>query len=269
MSVVDERVETPAAVDSTDVSVGIGQARHLEGTNRFQASLRFDSEEPVFVDQILLRSNLFAVLEPEAKDSMLTPSRAVDIQFDLGPPHCDADPDDATASVDVVARVGERGAPRALTLRAPTGYLTREHARACARKDLAERVDIRFGAFGPVDGAALDVDLVLERVDTDERITLERVSGSVILSVDAPSVAGDGSEPVAVLEPGDEVVDIPLTVTATRCDPHGLSGSQKTFVFSVIAAVGDGDAVFLEVRPDDELEDAMREAIDGCVTAHG
>lgn len=256
----DDGFTTQDVLGGLDVSSSIGQPRHLEGTRRITVPVRFEgTDSPVTVSSIAVRSARFEPLPPEPKGSLLHPSRTVDLQVDLGSAVCDggAQP---TPVVHLEARVGA-GPTEELVLPVPDLLLIELQERECSLAELADQVDVEFGPAGRQDGRTLEAEVVVTRRDSEDRIVLERLSGSVILTLEP----GRPAEPVAALDPGTDEAFVPVVVTAARCDAHGLSGSQKTFVFPVWIAVGDGPAVHLELRPPPALEEAMRAVIDACI----
>lgn len=258
-----ETVETTGVLPGVDVLVGIEQARHLEGSRRFQAATTFTSTEPITVRSIVLRSNLFEELPAEPKDSLLTPGRTVDLQFDLGPADCAVDDVTPTAAVVVELSIGDdTNEAVLLAMDAPTGFLLETHARDCQLADVGEAASITFGSFEPPTDTGVRTQIVLTRHGGTETVTATDFRGSVILHVDT---APDPS--TLVLEPGVPGASSPVTIEVTRCDPHGLAGSQRTFVFAAFVAVGDRSPVYVEFRPPDDLEAALREAIRNCVAS--
>lgn len=257
----NEGILTENALGSVDVWTWIGQQRHLEGTSRITVPVRFLSDAPVTVTGIVLRTPHFEPLPTEPKESLLHPGRKVALQVDLGPPRC-GPLSDEPSEVHLTVRQGG-DATRELVLPVPTWLLDTLRDRECAVAALTEAVSVRFGDFRPPDGVTLGTELVLERRDSTDPIEIERIAGSVLLTL-SPATAGT---PVATMPPGAPVARIPVEVSATRCDAHGLAGSQKTFVFSVWVAVGDAEPVYVEVRPPPELESAMRDTLDACIRA--
>lgn len=257
----NEAILSENALGSVDVRTWIGQQRHLEGTRRITVPVQFLSDTPVTVTAIAVRTPHFDPLPPEPKESLLHPGRKVALQVDLGPPRCGSLADEPS-EVHLTVRLGD-DPPRVLVLPVPTWLLDALRDRECAVAALQEAVSVRFGDFSEPDGIALGTELVVERQDSADRIVIERIAGSVLLTI-APESA---ETPVATIPPGAPDARIPVEVSATRCDAHGLAGSQKTFVFSVWVAVGDAEPVYVEVRPPPELESAMRATLDACIRA--
>jgi hypothetical protein len=257
----NQGILTEDALDSIDVRTWIGQQRHLEGTRRITVPVQFLSDDPVTVTAIAVRTPHFDPLPPEPKASLLHPGRKVALQVDLGTPRCGPLVDDPS-QVHLTVRLGDE-VPRDLVLPVPTWLLDALRDRECEVGALTEAVSVRFGASDPPDGILLDTELVVERKDSIDRIEIERIAGSVLLTISPET----GDTPVAALPPDASHVRIPVEVSATRCDAHGLAGSQKTFVFSVWISVDGAEPIYLEVRPPPEVESAMRATIDSCIRA--
>lgn len=259
----NEGILTEDAVGSVDVWTWIGQQRHLEGTRRVVVPVQFLTDEVVIVTSIALRTPQFEPIPPEPKDSRVHPGRKVALQVDHGPARCGPLPD-GRPEVELTVRTGE-AAPVDLVLPVPAWLLDELRERECTVAALAEAVTVRFGSFGEPSGISVGTEVVVERGETEEPIVIERMAGSVLLTM-APRTAGT---PVTRLGAAENEASIPVDVTATRCDAHGLAGSQKTFVFSVWVSVGDGLPVYVELRPEPRLEEAMRATIDACIRAGG
>ena len=57
---------------------------------------------------------------------------------------------------------------------------------------------------------------------------------------------------------------MPVTFTASRCDPHAFAESKKTFVFGVWLTIDGGPEKYLEIGPDAALKAALQSAFDHC-----
>ena len=249
-------------VDDLDVAVDVGQARHLEGTSRIHVSFTFAASEPITITELAVRSDSFEPLAPERRTSILHPGRTVDVQVDLGPPVCDRE-SDAPSAVELELQIGEAPRRRA-TVPLPTEFLVEFRDRACRRERLHRAVEVGFGPHGPADGTGVATELVLRRRDGNARIRLDQIRGGVVFQLLLP----DGmAVPVAVLEADQQILPVPATLVAARCDPHGASQSQKTFRFPAWITVGDAPPVHVELEPDEGLRAALQSAIEACLEA--
>lgn len=76
--------------------------------------------------------------------------------------------------------------------------------------------------------------------------------------------------PYATMGPDDEEVEVPVAITADRCDPHAVADSKKTFQFRAWVALGDTDDVFLEIVPGPDGLATLDRILDDCVAReHG
>jgi hypothetical protein len=253
-----------AAVGDLDVAVAVGQARHLEGSNRIQVSFTFAATEPVAITALAVRSGWFEPLPPERRTSILHPGRTVDVQVDLGTPVCDRE-SDAPPAVELELQIGETPRRRA-RLPLPSEFLADFRDRACRLERLGQAVEVGFGPPGPAEGTRVASELVLRRRAGDAPIRVDQIRGSVVFQLLLPEGA---STAVAALGKDEQLTRIPVAFVASRCDPHGASQSQKTFRFPAWVAVGDDPPVYVELEPDDGLRAALQSAIQICLDADG
>ncbi|MFD0660085.1 hypothetical protein [Thermocatellispora tengchongensis] len=75
--------------------------------------------------------------------------------------------------------------------------------------------------------------------------------------------------PVAVLEDGQDRVDVPVQFTAFGCDPHALAESKKTFVFPHWVGVGDLEPHYLSFPLSPELREELQDLIDDTCLKKG
>jgi hypothetical protein len=148
---------------------------------------------------------------------------------------------------------------------APSDVLAQIHAAECETEALLAIVAPSLGDVEASAGASVDATLAITRGDSgvDERVTVTAAKGSVIFDL-APQ---DPDGIPATLEPGVPVVAVPVRITATRCDPHALAESKKTFVFGVWLGLGGEPERYVEVRPEAELEQALLAALEFCSDA--
>jgi hypothetical protein len=140
-------------------------------------------------------------------------------------------------------------------------FLDRLHAAACGQQAITNAVSLTFGSFEPAGRATVRGVLRLERRLQGEAITVADVRGNVIFALSVPP---PGSVPVA-LAPGEQTAVLPLELSASRCDPHALTGYTKTYRFRVFVIVGSRPAHSVEVEavgPEQSLLTAALQA--GC-----
>lgn len=100
--------------------------------------------------------------------------------------------------------------------------------------------------------------LVLSRRSGALPVTVSAVDGSVIFTL-----RETGTLP-AVLQAED--VRVPVEALPSRCDPHALAESKRTFVFAIATAIGDGPVLSVPVRPQPEdLPGLQKLLLDVCL----
>jgi hypothetical protein len=110
---------------------------------------------------------------------------------------------------------------------------------------------------GPLE---LQTTLELDQVDPGRAVVVEGLRGSVIFTVLADSPAA----PLLAVGPDRPADEVAVSVGASRCDPHALIESKRTYLFSVWARLDDGEAVRLDVEPEGPLRDQLEVFLDGC-----
>ncbi|WP_084106463.1 hypothetical protein [Demequina sp. NBRC 110056] len=109
----------------------------------------------------------------------------------------------------------------------------------------------------PADGQ-LATAVVLTRGPSEAEATLVGLTGNVIFSLDPVA----GALP-ATLSAGQASAEVPVVVTATRCDAHAFAESKKTFVFLAAYEVG-GERISVEYRAEGQVRDALQALFDAC-----
>ena len=212
---------------------------------------------PFTVTAVRLRSPGFQVLPATPMEAAFAPGRTIDLPTPYGEPDCSAVPLPAVAEVAVV-RPGGTVEEAMVPLSAEV--LRRIHARECAADAVLEVVDVEVRELRG-DGDVLRGRLGLSRRTGDQPVTLSRVGRSVLIDVAAEELplelAGDGSS------------STPLTFRPVTCDPHVLSETKKPYVFPLHVAVGDGEAVSLDLPLDAAARNGLAALVQRVCTPGG
>lgn len=204
---------------------------------------------PFTVTAVRLVSPGFRALPATPVEAAFEPGRTIDLPTPHGEADCSAQPLPAVAEVALV-----RPGAAVEDVRVPLSaeVLRRIHERECAGRAVLEVVDVEVTGLRE-DGDALSGRLVLSRRAGDQPVTASRIGRSVLIDVVA--------EELPVELDGDGSSSIPLTFRPATCDPHVLSETKKPYVFPVHVAVGDGEAVPIDLP----LEPAARDALAALV----
>jgi len=131
---------------------------------------------------------------------------------------------------------------------------------ACDLEAVADVASIFFDGTQArvVSEVAVDVTLRLERRGAGGTVTVDAVGSNVIFTATSRDLP-------AALGPGDEAMDVTVTLSAERCEPHALAESKKTFQLPVWVALDDGEPQFLELTVTGEPRRALDVALhEGC-----
>ena len=112
----------------------------------------------------------------------------------------------------------------------------------------------------------LATELAIDRRAGDEVVTASSLRGTELISL---RQAPETTDPVAVLDPGEPSVRVPVEFQVIRCDPHAVGQSTRTYDFKVWVAVGDREAQLMILAPDPELKSRLQELITRCVDEGG
>lgn len=229
-----------AAPAAPPLSVTLDQSRDLENRHRIAVRLVNDGGEDVEVVRLQLRSDAWSSVAPTVREELLGAGRRLAFPVDYGTADCRR-----SGPTDVVVGYRRDGALQEARVRVPDDdpLLGRLHARECALAALARDVDLSFGPWTRR-GDVATAELRLTRLRGDEPVALTAVDGSVIFTLRAT-----GALPLALALAGDTVT-VPVEATPTRCDPHALAESKRTFDFALAVTRGDGPPLTVQTRPE-------------------
>ncbi|CAN5463460.1 hypothetical protein BH10ACT10_BH10ACT10_10510 [soil metagenome] len=215
----------------------VAQFRFDEGTRHLKAGVTNDSDREIRVSQATIVWDGLAFPTVPVGGGAVLPGQTAAFTISYGAPQCSQPP--ATEPV-LVAVVDGRTTRLPLTVEDPQ-LLVRLQAKACAAQRLDEvaSVDLRLATTTEeVRGEEyLPGDLVLRRrPGSPGRVRLVDLGGSVLVEL----VPRSGGTPRAALATDRLVLDYRVLLgSAHRCDPHALSQSSQTFLFSAYVRVGD------------------------------
>lgn len=273
-----EREAPPPAVavaePEPELEVALLQYRLDQELRRIQVAVTNRGDAPVTVRAVALAAPGYADLPPTPKDSRIAAGGRVDLPVVLGEARCADGTTQSAGQAVVTARVqAEGGAEREVevALPQPDETLDRLLTRECAQLALARAMSVTFAPTwtpAPVDGhRTLLGALVVERQESAEALTVAGTAGNVIFSMHP---LDEARSPLLVLAPGEDRAEIPIEITASRCDPHALADSKRTFFLPLWAAVGEGEELSTFITMDEPARVVLEELIQtGCGLAGG
>ncbi len=236
------------------LEVSLTQGRRTQGTRTIQVKVGNAGTGPVAIERVGLEVPGFEASEPVAKDSRVQPGVRVDLPVTLGEARCGGETASGAGEPVVSLRVRPDGA-QPQDLQVPleaTWVLDDLLADECARQAVEEAVDLRFGPTWTREGTTLHGAIEMHRRDSDERIALTGLGGSILYNV---RPVPEGVDPLLVLEPGADRAELPIALTVARCDGHSLSESKRSFVFELWVRLGDAPERYVTLP----LEEAAHE----------
>jgi hypothetical protein len=241
------------------LSATLEQARIDESRGMLSVAMRNDGPATVHVERLQLVTPSLETLPPATVDTTVSPTPRIDLRIPYGEARCAGDTVPEARPAHVIAWVrpagdagregkggaggggdtGDAGGPAAvheirLPLPHPNTLLQRLVTLDCGARLVRRAADIGFGPTWRRDGTTVRGTIVVTRRVEGGTITLHDVAGSVILQLTVP---GADERPLAVLPPAERRAELPVRISATRCEAHALAESKKTFVFPFWAAV--------------------------------
>ncbi len=248
-------------LDSAPLSGDIAFPRTLQAERMVELQVTLDEEVDAIVVRASLESPLFTETGWQDAHVRVFAGWPTRVRLPLGDPVCGVAEGSGGETPDAVAHVvfDVAGAQVEREVDVPAGVLAEIRAEECGAKALSDVASPRFGDVEAVAGLTVTTSLSLTRGEGDARVEAVRVAGSVVFSI-VPS------DPVLALEPGQDVVSVPVSLTPTRCDPHVFAESKKTFVFGVWLAVDGAEPRRVDVLPGEALKAALQDAFDRCAS---
>lgn len=240
--------------------------RYLHNKRRLAIATTNNGSTAIEVTAIGLRAEHFDPLHEEAKSTTITPGTRTDLQVDFGTVFDCAVATPLSAVVDIELLIPPDPAPQRFTVPIDPAPLDEMRDTECRIQAVTDAVGIGFAPQWTVAGSLLAIDIELDRNLGDERVTVETLRGTEIVTL--RTVPRD-TEPVAILDPGVPNLPIPVEFEVIRCDPHAVGQATKPYEFKLWVAVGDREAQLMALNPDTELKAALQELIAQCIEIGG
>ena len=226
-----------AAGPAPTVSVALEQSRDNENRHLLQVAVTNQGGQPVQLVRLQLRSPRFVPVAPTVREDVLAPGDRLVLPVTYGAADCRGR---GPAEVVVGHRVDGVLREHDVPVPADDPLLPRLHERECRLAELARSASLSFAPGWTRRGDSAAGTLVLTRLRGSTPMAVTAVDGSVIFTLQPT-----GPLP-AVL---DEQVRLPVAATPSRCDPHALAESRRTYDFTLALRFGDGPPLTVAVRP--------------------
>lgn len=229
-----------------------------------QVTFRNTGEQSFAFTEIRVVDARFDLLAPTRRDvTVPVGGRELTVPLPFGVARCDGPP--AGTAEPLIEVRGSAVEPTAVSIDdRGRSFLDRLHKAGCAQQAITNVVRITFSSFEPAGHATVRGVLRLERRQQGQAVTVVDVRGNVIFALTAlPS----DSVPFT-LAADQQAADLPIEFSASRCDPHALTGYTKTYRFRVFVRLGNGPAHSLEVEATGPERALLATALQaGCATS--
>lgn len=250
----------PLPVGAVGLRAEVDESRLFATRHQIRLGLANGGAEPVAVATIQLASPRFAPVAPNRRDSVLAPGQDVSMPLDYGAAACTDDEGVATTSSALVVVDGQ--AVQLPLDERSNAALTDLQSDECEAAMVAHVVEVRFDedweqtAPGVAQGH-----VVLTQQAEGSAAALHELRGTVIFTVDT---AGE-DDPLLAVADGSQRARRPVTVTASRCDPHALIESKKTFVFTAMLALDGGEERPVAFQPEGQSRQVLDALLGSCL----
>ena len=221
--------------------------------------VRHDGDHDLEIGTIQLSSPLFEPVPPQPRDARVRASgRPVAMPLPFGAAVC---VDVAEGPHELVTEVDGEEVRVALD-ESPDDMLADLHDAECAVTAVLTDVELRLGddwersAPRTIEG---ELTVVQRRPGTTAAV--EDVLGNVIFTV----ATDDEADPLAEVSDDRRSAEVPVVVTAARCDPHALTEYKRTFILIAWVAVDGGDPVRVDVEAEGGAHGALEELLAACL----
>lgn len=258
------RAAAPSEPSATaELSATVLQYRSDEARGVVQVKVSNDGEVPVRIASVTLDAPGFATVERAEPDAELAPGRRVDLPVAYGDVRCDAGGVGAGTGMTVDLGVAVDSGPvegRRLDV-PPVEQVELTATAECGRLALAEVAAVEFGSGWTLDESGeapvLRGALALRRTGGSDPLALDQVGASTLFVVRPTAV----TTPLLTLDPATAAGEVPIEVTAPRCEAHAVGASQRAYTIPAWAHAGDGEPVPTSIVVDDGSRARLEELL--------
>jgi predicted small lipoprotein YifL len=245
----------PPADPPAGVSVTLEQWRSDEPVHVLEIAVRNTTATPVYFADVQLVTPSFATLAPQKADAAIGRTERTDLPLTYGAANCPAQGLPEVRPATVVAHVSTGGEqPRRVVFKVPhpSPLLTRLLRDECSEFQIKKAADLEFGTEWKESGKEMHATLVLTRQGPGT-VALTDVGGTThyIVTPDTKK------RPLAVLGAAQRRLEVPLTLTPGRCDPHAFAEAKKAFQFPARATIDGGPERVVIVVPPKPVQDRL------------
>ncbi len=248
-----------AADFSLDATGGVAYPRTLQAERQVELQFTADADADAVITSATLSSPYFAATDAAEQNVRVFAGHIARVRVPLGDAVCP--PGSGVTVVDIEVDVD--GVLTESRVALAVDVLAKINATECARQAVTDVAEPTFGDALTASATEVRTTIVFTRGSSAAPVTVVEVRGNIIFTL----VPDAGALPVE-LESDARSLEIPVTIVASRCDPHAFAESKKTFVFPAWVSVDGAQLEYVEFQPGAVVRDALQELFDACGT-HG
>jgi hypothetical protein len=268
----DDDADESSAADVADTAGSdAGIHARLERSTLFEThralslTLRSDRDDDVHIADPQLDSPLFEPVPAEDREASVRAGRTTGLPLPFGEPDCEGEAD---GPADLVVAVDGEDV-RVPIDESPSDLLATMQGNECAEIAVGEQLDLRLAdGWEKVGPTTIEGDLVMEQRHPGVTASIEQMTGNVLFTVATEADAGDANDPPGVwLEVSDDQPSVTghMQISVSRCDPHALIEFKRPFVLTGFVAVGDDDAIRVDIEAQGAARQTMGDLMSGCL----
>ncbi len=243
----------------SDIEMFFDYPRYLWHIRRLSVATTNLGDEPITISSIALRADHFESLPAEPKRTVIAPGQRVDVQVDFGPLTTCSPSEEVTGAVAVTLARGD-GPPVDHLIVLDPRQLDEIRDRECMQQRVGAVASIAFSAQRSIDGMVMETSIEVVRNAGTPVIEITSLSSSVILAL-VPVV---DDEPLLRVGPDVNRASVPIRLEVSRCDPHVVSQSSRTFDLAAYVSIDGGESHRHLLEIDREMQSDLQSMIDAC-----
>jgi hypothetical protein len=259
-------VEPESASNAAGLTATVQRSTLFETRRSLRLTVRSDREADRVIRAVQLESPLFEPVEPGDRDTRVPPAgRRVVMALPFGTARCDrrsGSGDTGQEDTAVLLADADGQAVRVPIEQRPSDLLGELHGTECAAAAVLADVDLRLGdTWRPSGPRTLEGQLELSQRRNDAMAMVQAVEGNVIFTV-----SGDAASPNALAVSSEHPsASAPITITASRCDPHALIEYKRTFIFTASIQVGGDEPARVDIKAEGAARRALEDLLTSCL----
>lgn len=257
---------SPAGASPTpppDRATATATTTNLFDTQRsFRLELTAAPDERLETTTIALDSPWYEPVPVQERSLSLSPGAQRLVPLAYGPATCSSGSPDVGDPLGDVVLTTTDGVRRVPLDQRPATLVPGRHARECAVAAVQAGLDLSFGddwaVTGPrtVTGSLVVTPTASGAAAGGQAATVVAVAGNVVFSMTSPDL------PASIDDAG---TDVPVRVSASRCDTHALIEAKRKLVLPVEVALGDAPPVEVEVEADGPAAVVFQGLLEACL----